>query len=462
MSEVSEKALEAVLERAIADFQTLISWTQLSAGASQQTYHVVIQSGGKETSLALRLAQPEGAMQIAISLATEAQLMQLAATAELPTPEVHYVLTPADNLGEGFLMQWISGETLGHRIVHSPDLEGARPSLARECGQILGRLHNIDWRAQKLEGALPCVEPQALVNDTWALYRDLNIPLPMIDYTWRWLQDNLPQSDRRTIVHGDFRNGNLIVDKRGIKAVLDWEMAHIGDPVRDLGWLCVNSWRFGNAALPVGGFGSLDDLLAGYSEVNSNAISLEEVHYWQVFGSFWWSVITLQMANSWRMGAVASLERPVIGRRSSEAQFDCAQLLIPGKFSTPTAAQSPTSSAQLPAPEELLQGVTKFLREDLSNQFTGHKKFLARVAASSLDIAAREFQLRPQADIDEQLRLQTLLQEMADLKSLRWNLVNQLRQGLNLSTPGLKQHLRDTVAAQLAIDQPNYWGLQAP
>ena len=66
-------------------------------------------------------------------------------------------------------------------------------------------------------------------------------------------------------MHNDFRNGNIMVSPAsGVVAVLDWEIAHIGDPMRDLGWICTNSWRFGRSELPVGGFGSYADLFRGY------------------------------------------------------------------------------------------------------------------------------------------------------------------------------------------------------
>lgn len=115
----------------------------------------------------------------------------------------------------------------------------------------------------------------------------------MIDYTARWLLQHLPVDSRRTLVHGDFRNGNLMIDAGGIRAVLDWELAQIGDPVRDLGWLCVNSWRFGRSDLPVGGFGTVEDLLEGYRAVSGIDIDRAELTFWQVFGSFWWAVTTL-------------------------------------------------------------------------------------------------------------------------------------------------------------------------
>ena len=65
-------------------------------------------------------------------------------------------------------------------------------------------------------------------------------------------------------MHGDFRHGNLIIGPDGVRAVLDWELAHLGDPMEDLGWICVNSWRFGEIDKPVGGFGTREELFAGY------------------------------------------------------------------------------------------------------------------------------------------------------------------------------------------------------
>ena len=112
--------------------------------------------------------------------------------------------------------------------------------------------------------------------------------------------------------------------------MLDWELAHIGDPMRDLGWLCTRSWRFGVADKPVGGFGDYDDLFAGYDVRAGHKVDRDAVRFWEVFGSFWWAVGCLSMAQSLRDGKETSLERPVIGRRRSECQIDCVNLLIPG------------------------------------------------------------------------------------------------------------------------------------
>ncbi|MFT4613613.1 MAG: aminoglycoside phosphotransferase (APT) family kinase protein, partial [Bacteroidia bacterium] len=339
MSATFNQALETVLARELTDFDALTDCLQLTAGASQETYCITFTTqSASERKLALRRAQPSAdpALSVGgITLATEAKLFQVAGDHNVPGPQVVYVLRPQDNLGDGFLMEWLQGETLGQRIVKAPELADVRPALARQCGEILGNIHSLDWQKSGLGKNLPAIEPAMLVQETWAYYRDFNVPVPMIDYCWRWLMDNLPTNHRTSLVHGDFRNGNLMVTPQGINAVLDWELAQIGDPVRDLGWLCVNSWRFGNNDLAVGGFGTLDDLLEGYRSACGVTVTKQEVRFWQVFGSFWWAMATLQMASAWRSGDTPSLERPVIGRRSSEAQMDCVNLLIPGDITLP-------------------------------------------------------------------------------------------------------------------------------
>lgn len=463
MTDAFTSALENVLCRELAGFRALLSCQQLTAGASQETYRVRIEDTSGQRQLALRRSQPslEADSSVGgISLATEARLFQLAGAAGIPGPGINYVLLPEDGLGSGFIMEWLDGETLGQRIVRAEALDGVRPRLARECGQILGRIHALDWRAAGLAGALPEVDPATLVEETWSYYRDFNVPVPMIDYTWRWLRDNLPQGSRTTLVHGDFRNGNLMVTAAGINAVLDWELAHIGDPVRDLGWLCVNSWRFGNDALPVGGFGTIEDLLAGYRDTSGLEVKRQELEFWQVFGSFWWAMATLQMAQAWRAGETPSLERPVIGRRSSEAQMDCVNLLIPGEFALPELDSPLAQGTQLPMPAELLAGVAAFLKEDVAAKLDPHDSFLARVAANSLGIAQREFQWGNDLAAQEAQRLQVLLGQQGQLEALRRELVMRLRNDLPLDTPGLAEHLRLTVAGQLAIDQPRYSALR--
>ncbi|MEC7611871.1 MAG: phosphotransferase family protein, partial [Pseudomonadota bacterium] len=229
-------ALEGVLKRVFADFDSLQSLERLSGGASQETYRIELLRANEPQVLAMRRASGgvEGEITAAHpGLAVEAQLMQAAANAGVPEPRVHYVLEPEDGLGAGFIMQWLEGFTLGAQIVKAPELDEIRPHLARRCGEVLARIHGIDLAASGLDEKLQQLTAEDYVRQTWQRYQDFNTPQPMIDYTALWLLDNLPQNVRPALVHNDFRNGNVMINRDGIVAVLDWEVAHIGDPMRD-------------------------------------------------------------------------------------------------------------------------------------------------------------------------------------------------------------------------------------
>ena len=457
--------LERVLANVFTDFESLEIVERLSGGASQETYRIELTRGGKPAILAMRRASGgiEGEVTAAHpGLAAEALLMQAAARAGVPEPKVHYVLRSEDGVGAGFIMQWLDGFTLGAQIVKTPELAEIRPQLARRCGEVLAQIHGIDLVASGLDQHLQHQSAEEYVRQTWQRYQDFNTPQPMIDFTARWLLDHLPENTTPALVHNDFRNGNVMIDVSGIVAVLDWEVAYIGDPMRDLGWILTHSWRFGRDDLSVGGFGEVADLFAGYESVSGTSVDPEAVRFWQIFGSFWWSVGCLGMAEHYRNGPDKTVERPAVGRRSSECQVDCVNLLIPGSV---VLEQPQTAAAAMPGMDELLTSVSDFLRDDVMAHTQGRLQFLARVAANSLDIVKREQALGAPCLVNEEKRLRELFSEREDsalaLDELRWRLVHALRDGsMVLDSELLHAHLRATVVNQIAIDQPRYAGFK--
>ncbi len=454
--------LEGILIRHLADCRRLVSVDRLSGGASQETYRLVIETAAGEKTLAMRRA-PGGEYQEITpqhpGLPVEALLMQSAKAVGVPEPEVYHVLTREDDLGDGFIMEWLEGEALGARIVRSPDFEDIRPKLAYECGKVLAQIHSIDLDATGLREKLSEISPAEFVEQTWERYRLLETPQPMIDYTARWLAEHVPPDSEVALVHNDFRNGNFMLDPEGIVAVLDWEVAHIGDPMRDLGWICTNSWRFG-VNQPVGGFGEYEDLFRGYEDVSGKKVDPDHVKFWEVFGSFWWSVGCLGMAEHFRSGPDKTVERPAIGRRTSECQVDCVNLLIPGPVDLVKESEAFTST-DIPRNDELLTSVRDFLRNDVMAETTGRANFLSRVASNSIDIVLREMLLGPEHQERELDRLQVLFDDEDDLMALRWRLVEEIRdKQIALDNEALMNHLRQTVVNQIAIDQPKYSGFK--
>ena len=215
-------------------------------------------------------------------------------------------------LGRGYITELVEGETLGQRIVRDEKFAGARALMAQQCGEILAATHRIDpGRVPFLlrQDAAAHVEAHRQIVDRFGLQ------LPALDMALRWAAENVPQDARHTVVHGDFRLGNLIVGEDGIRCVLDWELGQSGDPMQDLGWLCIRTWRFGGAA-PVGGFGSREDLYTSYERASGYSINPAHVRFWEAFGNVKWVIHCLRLGM--RGVAETGIERCAIGRRIEE------------------------------------------------------------------------------------------------------------------------------------------------
>ncbi|MFZ0266783.1 phosphotransferase family protein, partial [Caulobacter sp.] len=201
--------------------------------------------------------------------------------------------------------------------------------LARRCGEVLAAIH-----ATPLGGLPPLATSDAAseLARYEAVYRQSGARRPVFEAAFRWLADRAPPLEQPVLVHGDFRNGNLMIDPGsktlgGLVGVLDWELAHLGDPAEDLGWICVNSWRFGEWRRPVGGFGGYQDLLDGHAAGGGPPVPLDRLLFWQALGSLKWGVMCLMMYASFASGADRSIERAMIGRRASETEIDLVLLM---------------------------------------------------------------------------------------------------------------------------------------
>jgi aminoglycoside phosphotransferase (APT) family kinase protein len=315
-----EPRLAAVLEDATGDGPfTIRNLTRMSGGASRQTWAFEASTAQRTLSLILRLA-PTAELVGGVMLA-EAAAMREAARVGVPEPEVLTAQSDPDLLGAPFvIMTRVEGETIARRILREERYAAIRPALAGQCGRILAALHTMDPAALP---ALPDIDPLDALR---GMFDATGMASPTLELAFRWLAANRPASGRRTVVHGDFRNGNLIVGPDGVRAVLDWELLHLGDPVEDLGWLCTKAWRFGTEP-PVGGFGEYDDLLAAYEAASGHAVPRETLKWWELYGTVRWGVICVMQADRHLSGAQRSVELVTIGRRLAEQEYDCIALL---------------------------------------------------------------------------------------------------------------------------------------
>jgi len=321
-SNLDTRALARALERVFGAGR-IEGVRRLSGGASRETWsfeHVAADG----TARGLVLRRDPGNHGGVSDRSTEYTVLAAAAAAGVPVPRLCLLLQVDDALGRGFVMERVEGETIPRRILRDQEYTAARPRLARQCGEVAARIHRIDSAAVPslaVQTADVQLEQYRTVLDTF------DEPHPAFELGLRVLADHLPPERPPAFVHGDFRNGNFIVDRDGLRAVLDWELAHLGDPTEDLGWLCVKSWRFGVVDKVAGGFGSVDQLLEGYEAGGGAPVDRAALQWWITLGTLKWGVICMSQAFTHLNGVVRSVELATLGRRVAEMEWDLLELL---------------------------------------------------------------------------------------------------------------------------------------
>ena len=267
----------------------------------------------------------------ATPIAVEVASLRLAEQSGVPAPHVHAVCDDASFVGAPFFVtSRVEGETIPRRVLRMVEATpGLGATLAHQCGEALARLHAADP-----SGAHPLVRETAAGDAAAHALRGLEPslgallqPSPALRLVLRWLEREKPAPPpRESVLHGDFRNGNLIVNPEGLRACLDWEISRMGDPMEDLGWLCQRTWRFRNDALEVGGFADLAALRGGY-EAAGGTWRGESFHWWKVLGTFRWGLGLAGQAAAHLDGSVRSIVMAASGRRVAELEYDALMLV---------------------------------------------------------------------------------------------------------------------------------------
>nr|WP_206038093.1 phosphotransferase family protein [Rhodococcus sp. HNM0569] len=439
-----QEALERRLSALSGDACTVSGLARLTGGASRETWSFT----ADDRALVLR-RDPPGSEDPA-RIALEGAAFGAAGAAGVPVPQVVEVASPgtADDIGSAYLlMHKVNGEALPQRLLRDDHYARVRTTLPYELGRVAARIHRMD------PSALPGLAGGDQVQELFDEYTRTGPPLPVLEIAFAWLRAHRPSESRDTVVHGDFRNGNVLVDEDGITAVLDWELVHRGDPMEDLGWLCVKTWRFGSPH-PVGGFGSRDELFRGYHDESGTAPDAEAVHWWEVYGTLRWAVMCRMQTQRGRApDATNPLELLAIGRRIAECEHDLLALLgHDADGEDPPLDLPEESSGDLfgqPALSELVDAVRAFLRDRDEPDPRG--RYLARVASGVLDVVRREATVGPVLrGQHENLVTQAGFDSEADLAL-------GLRAGsCSADDPRVARAIRHAVAARLAVAHPGY------
>ena len=319
-SALSKKLLEVGIEGNVSNLEPL------TGGASKEIWKFEVSNAKQSTKMILRRGSGiEGPL--AIKTADEARIQKEVIKVGAPVPIILAVSKNEEELGDSYIMHFVEGESIARKILRDKEYKKALPILAYHCGEAIARIHNVDIN---IFSFLPKKPAEDQLEDLYSTYQSFEQPSPVFEYAYLWLKEQDFGNFQESLVHGDFRLGNIIVNSDGLQSIIDWELAHIGNPLQDLGWVCGNSWRFGKNDKVVGGFGELEDLLEGYNSVSKLKVNKEMVRCWQVFGTFRWGVICLIQAYAHLNGTINSIEKAAIGRRVSETEIDIVDLLFLG------------------------------------------------------------------------------------------------------------------------------------
>ena len=261
-----------------------------------------------------------------IAPAMQFRLLKVVHRAGIPVPEPIFELDDQDELDRAYVVAFVEGETLPRRLLDGPAFAPARERFCAQAGELLARLRDIDTgEVGFLAGTPDSRDPLAAIIARLDFWGE---PHPALELGIRWLERHRPAAAPRRLLHGDFRTGNMLMDTRGIRAVLDWECAHLGTPAEEMGWLCLRSFRFGHVDRPVGGFGRREAFYSAYTAVSGRQVDPEEVYWWEVFGFLRWAQYNIMQMHGHVTGERRSTAFAACGRNTALIEYDLLMTLL--------------------------------------------------------------------------------------------------------------------------------------
>ena len=377
---------------------------RLSGGASRVTFSFDLVSPlGERQSLILQQYRGPGAMS-SQPVHTESDLLTLARANGVLVPRVVAAFDSSDSHFGSVIVERLTGESIPRRILRDDEFAKARKNLTAQCARSLAAIHRIDSsRVRRLAHKDPFENPTVILDT-------LGEPRPSLELGIRWLARHREAPHESTLVHGDFRMGNFLVDENGLTGVLDWELAHRGDPAEDIGWLCARAWRFGGSHR-VGGFGELQDFLDAYKEAGGIEVSVDSVRWWEVYATIKWATICALQASAHLSGSVRSIELAAIGRRICENEWDLFRALdieIPPQSVSADDERVEDELFGRPSAAELLEAASEYLQDKVMADSEGAERYEATVARNVIRIVERQQRLGPQLNAAHRQRLSKL------------------------------------------------------
>jgi aminoglycoside phosphotransferase (APT) family kinase protein len=304
----------------------------LAGGAMHDSWGADAVLPDRTDELVVRLSPP--ARDDAAKSRAEFIVMKLAHERGARCPKPIYV--GENERGQTFmLMTRMPGETNPRQLVTSPDFEACRKALVQQLAEDIAKVHTITpaevgdaLRAPHADAECLSVELERQRVE----YERVKINThPLLEWSFRWMARNIATLSPRTrplhVVHGDLRVGNIMYDKNGLTANLDWEGTHIGEAEEDLSWFLTKVWRFNRRDLAAGGIADRETWVQAYEKYSGFAIDRDRLRLWEVFQNVRWSVICMMQAHQHLSGIMDSHEHAAIGRRAADTELEVLRLV---------------------------------------------------------------------------------------------------------------------------------------
>jgi aminoglycoside phosphotransferase (APT) family kinase protein len=309
--ETLQPALSELLGREVEISEPVL----LAGGASKEAW--AVDADGER--LLVRRAAASVIHRHTLSLQDEFAVLEAAFEAGVKAPRPYgYIPDLAGR--EAFVMERLEGETIGRRIVQKEELAKAREALPVQMAEELTKIHAIPPERVSF---LPESRLEQMADEL----ADVDEPHAAIELGLWWLRENRPPVRPLVFTHGDYRIGNLVVGEAGLVGVLDWEFAHLDDPVRDLGFSLVRAWRFGVPEKRLGGVGEAGPYLERYNELTGLEVRPAELDYWELAGNVAWAIGCLTQMQRHLTGQDRSVELAILGRLGVEVEYEIVNLL---------------------------------------------------------------------------------------------------------------------------------------
>ena len=337
---VSVPEAKAALERVLAqeagarrvEIKNIVA---LAGGTVNENWRLDVDiMGGPQAHTGVLVLRADRPISVVGSLprSQEYAVMQAAYDAGVTLPEPLWVSGSDGPLGrEFFIMRWVGGTASAARIVRDGSLGGPHELLAERLGEELARLQTVTPDSRKLP-FLP-VPPDGVgragvvISNTRNYLDTLPSAHPEIEWGLRWLELNKPPSDDLVLTHGDFRTGNYLVDDSGLTGILDWELGSWGDPLEDIGWFFMKTWRYGAIDAVAGGIASREVFLRSYERASGRRVDPATMHYWEILANVKWAAVSIQQGERHVSGKDKSLELCLTGRKTAEMEYEALRLI---------------------------------------------------------------------------------------------------------------------------------------